>query len=359
MASIKDIARAAGTSVATVSRVLNQPDYRCADPGMADRIWKCAADLNYVPNAAAKRLKKGETEEKTRNYQIQILQTRSDGNYVDPFFSELLHVIRSELHRRQCILSRVWFDSFFSEDGSGSMLQSNKIIREMHEAPQEEKDGLIILGKCNPRVLETLKKEYKNIVSVNRNSTNYAVDEVLCDGKKIAALATEYLISLGHREIAYVGPCRNDARYKGFTYTLASQDIDLIADYVQDIHQSEKNGYRVMEYYLQQEKRPTAFYCANDITAVGMIKCLNYYRNRTYFPSIVSSDNIEESQFTNPMLTTVNLPKEQMGKFAVYLLLDRISGGHNNIVRMEMEGNLVRRSSCARVEESYITEYYI
>ncbi len=359
MASIKDIAKAAGTSIATVSRVLNNPDYRCSDPELTDRIWKCAAELNYVPNTAAKRLKKGDVEEKIRNYQIQILMTRSDGNYVDPFFSELLHFIRTELHRNQCILSRVWYDSFFSGESSGDMLQANRIIQEMHEAPKEEKDGLIILGKCNTRVLRTLKKEYQNIVSVNRNSTNYEVDEVLCDGKKIAAIATEYLISLGHRDIAYVGACRNDARYRGFTYTLASNEIELMAEYVQDIRQSEKNGYQVMEYYLQQEKRPTAFYCANDITAVGMIKCLNHYRNRTYFPSIVSSDNIEESQFTNPMLTTVNLPKEQMGKFAVYLLLDRIRGGHDNVVRMEMEGNLIRRSSCARVEDAYITEYYI
>ncbi len=359
MASIKDIAKMAGTSTATVSRVLNHPDYHCSDPGLAENIWKCAAELNYVPNAAAQHLKKGEPIHSIQNYQIQILLTRSDGNFVDPFFSELLHVIRTELHRNQCILSRVWYASSFSGENEKDVVEANRIISEMHRAEKNEKDGLIILGRCNQRVLRSLKKEYRNIISVNRNSTNYEVDEVLCDGKKIAALATEYLISLGHRNIGYVGECRNDARYRGFTYSLSSNDIDLIPEFIQDVHQSENSGYQVMEYFLQQSERPTAFYCANDITAVGMIKCLNHYRNRTYTPSIISSDNIEESQFTSPMLTTVNLPKEQMGKFTVYLLLDRIRGGHTNTVRMEVEGNLIRRSSCARVEEAYVTEYFI
>mgnify|MGYP002241885014 CR=1 FL=1 len=66
-------------------------------------------------------------------------------------------------------------------------------------------DGLIIIGKCNDNVLKKLSAKYKSIVSVNRNSTNYLVDEVICDGKRIAALAVEYLIGLGHRKIGYVG----------------------------------------------------------------------------------------------------------------------------------------------------------
>ncbi len=196
-------------------------------------------------------------------------------------------------------------------------------------------------------------------MSVNRNSTNYEVDEVLCDGKKIASLATKYLIDLGHKKIAYVGECRNDARYKGYTKTLLDHDIDIDPRFIVDVVQSEEEGFRTMEHFLEAEEQPTAFYCANDITAIGMIKCLNKSRNRLYQPSIIGSDDIEESQFTTPMLSTVNLPKELMARFALNLLLDRMKGDHTNVVRLEIEGNLVKRSSCARVEESYVTEYYI
>ncbi len=357
--SIKQIAEKAGTSVATVSRVLNHPEYRCKEEGLREKIWKCAMELNYVPNEAAKNLKCGRCVVDQKTYRVQILMTRSDGNFDDPFFSELLRLIRSEIHRNQCILTNVWFAAAFSNENRSEDRRIAETLTGMKEAMENPGDGLVIIGKCAPHALKQLKNVFQNIVSVNRNSTNYEVDEVICDGKKIARLAVEYLISLGHESIAYVGECDREARYKGYTKALSEHDLTIDPRFIADIHQSEQEGYRAMEEFLQKEDKPTAFYCANDITAIGMIKCLNHHRNRLYQPSIISSDNIEEGQFTTPMLSTVNLPKEQMARFAVQLLLDRISGGHENVVRMELEGNLIRRSSCARVEESYITEYYI
>ena len=86
---------------------------------------------------------------------------------------------------------------------------------------------------------------------------------------------------------------------------------------------------------------------------------MNKYRNRYYTPSIIASDDIQEAQFTKPMLTTVGLPKEDMGKFAMYLLLDRLKGGHTGIVRMELEGKLMVRNSCSRVEDGIWSDYCI
>ena len=114
-----------------------------------------------------------------------------------------------------------------------------------------------------------------------------------------------------------------------------------------------------MEKFFQSDDMPTGIYCANDISAIGMLKCLNKFRNRYYMPSIISSDDIQEAQFPKPMLTTVSLPKEDMGKFALYLLLDRLRGGHSGIVRMELEGKLVIRNSCSSVEDSMWSDYCI
>lgn len=80
---------------------------------------------------------------------------------------------------------------------------------------------------------------------------------------------------------------------------------------------------------------------------------------RYYVPSIIASDDIEEAQYTQPMLTTVRLPREEMGKFTIDLLLDRLSGGHKAIVRTELEGNLMIRESCTSVENTNRLEYYI
>jgi DNA-binding LacI/PurR family transcriptional regulator len=249
--------------------------------------------------------------------------------------------------------------SLFSNDRKCRRENLDRIIDEMYQETEGRCDGLIVIGKCNKEALKKLQSRYKSIASVNRNSTNYEVDEVLCDGRKIASMAVEYLIKLGHRSIGYVGECHNEARYSGYVEALNKNNISLEPEYVIETKQTEAEGYEVMEKLLQMQDCPTGIYCANDITAIGMLKCLNKSKNKFFRPSIISSDDILEAQNTTPMLTTVRLPKEEMGKFALYLLLDRMRGGHKSVVRAELEGKLMIRNSCTSVEQSYWSEYCI
>ena len=357
--SIKKIAEKAGVSPATVSRVLNNPNYKCSVSGLRDKIWKTAIEMNYVPNEAARNLKKGVSAKQEKTWYINILMTRTDSSTTDPFFAELLRVIESEIHDKNCILSKVWYMSVFSDDRKCRRENLDRLIDGMYDEVEGKRDGLIIIGRCNKEALKKLNKKYKSVVSVNRNSTNYEVDEVLCDGKKIAAAAVEYLISLGHKNIGYIGQCHSEDRYNGYLETLKKHDLDVIPEYVIETKQTEAGGYEAMEKFFQSDDMPTGIYCANDISAIGMLKCLNKFRNRYYMPSIISSDDIQEAQFTRPMLTTVSLPKEDMGKFALYLLLDRLKGGHSGIVRMELEGRLMIRNSCSSVEDSMWSDYCI
>lgn len=357
--SIKKIAEKAGVSPATFSRVLNNPNYKCSVSGLRDKIWKTAIEMNYVPNEAARNLKKGVSAKQEKTWYINILMTRTDSSTTDPFFAELLRVIESEIHDKNCILSKVWYMSVFSDDRKCRRENLDRLIDGMYDEVEGKRDGLIIIGRCNKEALKKLNKKYKSVVSVNRNSTNYEVDEVLCDGKKIAAAAVEYLIFLGHKNIGYIGQCHSEDRYNGYLETLKKHDLDVIPEYVIETKQTEAEGYEAMEKFFQSDDMPTGIYCANDISAIGMLKCLNKFRNRYYMPSIISSDDIQEAQFTRPMLTTVSLPKEDMGKFALYLLLDRLKGGHSGIVRMELEGRLMIRNSCSSVEDSMWSDYCI
>ena len=357
--SIKKIAEKAGVSPATVSRVLNNPNYKCSVSGLRDKIWKTAIEMNYVPNEAARNLKRGVSAKQEKTWYINILMTRTDSSTTDPFFAELLRVIESEIHDKNCILSKVWYMSVFSDDRKCRRENLDRLIDGMYDEVEGKRDGLIIIGRCNKEALKKLNKKYKSVVSVNRNSTNYEVDEVLCDGKKIAAAAVEYLIFLGHKNIGYIGQCHSEDRYNGYLETLKKHDLDVIPEYVIETKQTEAEGYEAMEKFFQSDDMPTGIYCANDISAIGMLKCLNKFRNRYYMPSIISSDDIQEAQFTRPMLTTVSLPKEDMGKFALYLLLDRLKGGHSGIVRMELEGRLMIRNSCSSVEDSMWSDYCI
>ena len=83
--SIKEIAKRAQVSPATVSRVLNNPDYKCSSPQVRERIRKAAIELNYVPNEAARRLKTGISAAEEKTCYINILMTRTDSAHVDPF----------------------------------------------------------------------------------------------------------------------------------------------------------------------------------------------------------------------------------------------------------------------------------
>lgn len=240
--SIKKIAEKAGVSISTVSRILNRPDYKCSVPGLREKVWSIAMEMNYVPNEAARNLKKGTQAKESKIWYINVLMTRTDESRTDPFFTELLRVVESEIHEHNCILSKVWYMPLFSDDRKCRRENLDQIIQRMYTETEENKDGLIIIGRCNPLALKKLNQKYRSVVSVNRNSTNYEVDEVLCDGKKIAQMAVEHLISLGHRNIGYVGGCRNEDRYVGYLDTLKKNNLDIIPEYVVETDQTEREG---------------------------------------------------------------------------------------------------------------------
>ena len=103
----------------------------------------------------------------------------------------------------------------------------------------------------------------------------------------------------------------------------------------------------MMRLILEKEERPTAVFCANDSTALGVLDALKTKRKKNWLPSIISIDNIREAETTTPMLTTIDIPRREMAHHAVALLLDRMDGGHRENVRLEMQGRLIVRDSCS------------
>ena len=303
--SIKEIAKRTGASQATVSRVLNNPEHRCSDPKLRDKIWKATMELHYVPNEAARDLKHGKPGDKQQTHYVQVLVTRSDVGQSDPFIEELLRVIESEIHKHLCILTHVWHKSVFSDERRCKKEDINRIVADLCKETEGNSNGLIIIGKISKHAIPAIRKHFTNVVAVNRNQLGQQLDEVFCDGRKIAFDAVSYLISQGHEDIGYVGGCDHEARFRGYNEALA--------------------------------------------------------RNRRQYQSIsiISSDNIELASQISPMLTTVALPKEEMGRFAVMLLLDRIEGRHQSEVVMELKGKLLIRESVRKYGDNDWSDYVI
>ncbi len=342
--SMKEIAQRTNSSVATVSRVLNCPNHRSAK---REEILQAARDLNYAPNASARKLRLGTTEAASTKF-LGILITRADSVGVDPFFTEITRSLEAAIHRQSAVLTKVVYSTAFSDEATCTPQSVQALVDEMATPDGRAIDGLIILGKCAPLALQQLLLHTPNIVSLNRNSTNYLVDEVHCDGEEIARLACEHLLELGHTQLAYVGATKNEARFTGFKKTLAARGLALADENIHDVVLSEAEGFAVMQKILENPTS-TGIYVANDIIAVGMLKCLWEQRNRGIQPSIIASDDIEEAQHTKPMLTTIHLPKEEMAGFALRLLLDRMNGGHSAVVKLQVQGALKARCSTFRV----------
>lgn len=330
--SLKKIAKMVGVSPSTVSRVLNNSSYKCASEELKNQIWEAAKQINYVPNLSARNLKLGINKDNINPIKIDILLTRFSALETDLFFKELFRSIEEELLNKNCLLSNVFNIPDLELPSTQSLIHYS--------------DGLIILGKCPENILLNLKKHYKYLIGIDRNPTNYEIDEIICNGETAAIIAIEYLISLGHSKIAYIGDCTNEARYIGYYKALINHHLNLDYSNIYPTNQTKQEGYTTMMNIFNKQNRPTAIFCANDVTAIGVLKAINENKRKKYNPSIISIDNIEAAQNCKPLLTTVNIPKNDMGKLAVNILLDRINNGHNEYIRVELPCKLIIRESC-------------
>lgn len=335
--SLKRIAELTGASAATVSRVLNNPMYRCQDPELTERIRRTARELHYVPNSNARELKmqRRESTAAEGGYVIDVLLARFDTLEKDPFFHEVFRYVETEFYKQNCVTGR------FLNVPDISLLQAGQ--------GRVRAQGLLILGKCPAGLVDELHKCYRGMVAIDRNPMEYRMDEVVCSGAKAATTAVEYLVGLGHTRIAYIGDCNMEARYMGYYESLLQHKISLTYDYVVATSQTREEGYRAYERLAALHCPPTAVLCANDVTALGLLQAIKEKNGRkkrqVYRPAVVAIDDIEEAAAVSPMLTTVHIPKEDMAHLAVLTLCDRLRGGHKEYVRLELPGHLMIRES--------------
>ncbi len=331
--SLKKIANMVGTSPSTVSRVLNHKSSNCASKELQEKIWNAAIETGYQPNENARALRSGNVpENNTKTLHVSVFFSRYRELQSDPFFENLLFCLKSELYKQNIQLDQI--------------LWGNEPDQSISEV-----DGVIILGRCSESLLKKVKKKNKNIVGIWRNSTDFLVDEVICDGKKAADMAVEYLISLGHKKIAYIGDCSFETRYVGYTETLISHDIPINYHLIKATDQTRDQAKQAMSSLLDDKEDFSAVFCANDITAIGVLDVLKSKKRSNPYISVISIDDIEELCNREPYLTTIHIPREEMAHMAVKLLLDRIHKQHRETARIEFPCRLVERGSCFSLKE--------
>lgn len=331
--SLKQIAEMVGTSVSTVSRVLNNSSPKCASKELQERIWTAAHEIGYRPNEAARALQGSGAKKGTATPpRVTVLMARFHKMESDPFFEDLLHCLKTELYAQGALLQRVVYAS------------------EELEAEVAASNGVIVLGRCSHALLERLQQQNRNLVGIWRNTMDFQVDEVVCDGKKAAELAMDHLIGLGHRSIAYIGDCSFESRYVGYCSSLIQHDIPINYGIIKSTDQTFAQGRQAILRLLEGEGGFSAVFCANDITAVSVLQTLNEKKRHIGRQiSVISIDDIEGLWNEEPALTTVHIPRQEMAHMAVQTLLDRIRRGHQETVRIEFPCKIIQRESCFRL----------
>lgn len=333
--TLKELAKLANVSVSTVSRVINGKD-NSASSETREKIWRLVRETNYVPNVAARNLKKGTKNHVQNTRSIACVFARTSDGLSDPFFSQIFQAIEQEALKRRCTVTGVF--SALSMNSSG--IYDDLIVT--------EPDGIILIGRYS-KPLYTYLCIFKNIVYTGLNEILDDCDQVICNGYTAAQTAVKRLHTLGHISIGYIGEMSNEVRYRGYYDALEELRIPINRSFIIDAPLSVKGGYDAgLKLLKTTPTPPTAVFCANDITAIGVIKALQ--ESSVKVPediSVISIDNIEMCQYVSPMLTSIDIPKEDLGKFALKLLLDRIEGGHHNPVKLEVPFRLIQRESCA------------
>lgn len=332
-ATLKDIAKRAEVSVSTVSRVINGTATKAARPEVQDRIWAAVKELNYTPNTAAQMLKKNFN--KTKLHTVACLFSRSANFQNDPFFSEISRAIESELLQLGCLMKYSASIQEYPQRTIETLFSSEKV------------DGVIVLGRTEKRNIDLIKKYNQNVVCVGLNKIKADVDQVICDGYEATQTALSYFAKNGAEEIYYLGESSNEVRYESYRNFMNNRGIvSGLRKYVIETPFSSQKAYENLKKFLAKGIVPKYLFCGNDLTALGAIKAINEAGLKIPKEiSLISIDNIEMAQFSNPMLTTVSVPMEQLGKTAAKLIVEHDSSLGNLPMTITLPSTLVVRAT--------------
>jgi DNA-binding LacI/PurR family transcriptional regulator len=316
--TIVDIARKAGVAPMSVSRVINDTGY--VSQQMREKVLKVVKELNYHPNALARGLKSQRTQV------IGILLP----DIVNPFSAVLVRGIQ------EVLLPKGY--SLFISTSERSVAREQAALRALFE---HRADGLIVATRETKETndfLVRLAEPGLPMIVVGRQFNHPRVDHVTADHWKGAYEAVEHLISLGHRNIGFIGVSLvNGAglrRFRGYLDALRDNNLAVNGKMIigpdritGPDYSTQDDGYEAMKRLLSQRKRPTAILARNDFTAMGAMFAIRDAGLRVPQDiAIVGFDNVPLSAYTTPPLTTVDQTITEQGREAARLMLERISG---------------------------------
>lgn len=334
--TINDVAREAGVSITTVSRVLNN-NYPVKIE-TREKIEKAIEKLNYKPNAAARSL----ITKKTANIAIVV------PGITNLFFPTIVETIQESIKDRG-------YNILLSSTGGDYKEEKNVI----EDVLSKLVDGIIVIDPS----IENLSNGYleemtKNIplIVVNGAPNGYKCNFVSYDEEVGTKEAFEYLLALGHKKIAFIRGQKsfsydikekiykefikkNNLKYENIINVGKGNSIEVV-----------QNTQKEIEKLMNGDSRPTSVFACNDLMAVGAINSCNSLKiNIPSEVSIIGCDNTLLSSIAHPALTSVDLNMKDIGYRAAVELIDLIENSTKTRKKVILDTSLVVRESCGRI----------
>ena len=298
--TISDIAKLAGVSVATVSRVINNKGY--VKEETREKIEAVIEENGYRPNAVARSLTRSNTS------MIAVIMS----NKLNPFFSSILDAIESRAEQQG--YSVLFYNT--SEDG-------DKECKDIAQAMEHRVVGILLLPVLNPGqrtedLLAGAEESGIPVVLIDRDLQNCDLDIVLIDNKKVVHEGVKLLIDSGHREIGFV-TCPEVAkegrtRLDGYIQCLKENGIRIREEYIYQGDFDERSGYQACETFLGLQRPPTAVLAACSSSTLGCIRYMsehNIQMGRDM--GLIGFDDITLLRLLGYDVTMMDRPMREMG----------------------------------------------
>ncbi len=332
MVNIRDVAKRAGVSAITVSRVINNSGV--VNAATRERVNRAIEELGYVPNSLAKSFRSSQT--------CLIALVLSD--ITNPFWTTIARGVEDTAEKNG-------FHVILCNSDENPEKESNYL----QVLLQRRVDGIIIAPTTNDKNrFLMLKRHGLPCVLLDRRVDGFKCDTIVSNGREGARKMTLHLLRLGYQRIAIVaGPhtiSTAQERVEGYCQALQENQVPIEAGLIVRDTYRQESGYASVKQLLKQERRPEAIFAGNNFIAVGALHAIRELGMQIPEDvALVGFDDIPQGSLISPALTVVSQPAYKMGVSAAESLIARLSGKYRGKPRdIVFDTSIIIRESCGQ-----------
>lgn len=343
MIRLKDIANHVGVSISTVSRVIQNDQSRNVNQETKTKIWEAVKELGYIPNKHARNLVANKQEKSNvRTMKIGWVANPKQAE-VNPYFADIYTGIRDALANNDYNLISITKDELENE---------TLLLKTIHDLGIE---GLLLIDQIDCSIIEYIQQNIP-LVGLDFFYTDKNIATVDFDREAAIKMVVQYFVKQGHKSIGFIGGGVDEAfedlnaehRFRGFQHAMEEAGLAIQSEWVMNTKWKMENSYEEMKSLIKKEPQhlPTAMVCASDSMAIAAMRAVR--ENNLRIPEDIAFfgvDNIEMGKYSSPQLSTVDIPKYEMGRMAAKTIMEMVEGKINLPIKIILPFELVFRES--------------